>query len=77
MPSAGVSTFPPSAPNGIDPLRGIAQGPEHIRDAAPNLTDAQLKNAPHYTTGEEWKWDPARGRDIYEYYDVMPYWPMM
>ena len=23
-----------------------------------NLTDEQLKNAPHYATGEEWKWDP-------------------
>jgi len=42
-----------------------------------NLTDAQLKNAPHYATGEEWKWDPARGRDIYDYYGVAPYWPMM
>ena len=42
-----------------------------------NLTDEQLKNAPHYATGEEWKWDPARGRDIYDYYGVAPYWPMM
>ena len=42
-----------------------------------NLTDDQLKNAPHYATGEEWKWDPARGRDIYDYYGVAPYWPMM
>ena len=44
---------------------------------AAHLTDAQLKNAPHYATGEEWKWDPARGRDIYDYYGVAPYWPMM
>ena len=42
-----------------------------------NLTDEQLKNAPRYATGEEWKWDPARGRDIYDYYGVAPYWPMM
>jgi hypothetical protein len=42
-----------------------------------NLTDEQLKSAPHYATGEEWKWDPARGRDIYDYYGVAPYWPMM
>jgi hypothetical protein len=42
-----------------------------------NLTDAQLKNAPRYATGEEWKWDPERGRDIYDYYGVAPYWPMM
>src|SRR4029077_12077416 len=42
-----------------------------------NLTDEQLKNAPHYATGEEGKWDPAKGRDIYDYYGVAPYWPMM
>ena len=33
-----------------------------------NLTDEQLKNAPHYATGEEWKWDSARGRTISDYY---------
>jgi hypothetical protein len=42
-----------------------------------NLSDEQLKNAPHYATGEEWKWDRARGRDIYDYYGVPPYWPMI
>ena len=26
-----------------------------------NLTDEQLKNAPRYATGEEWKWDPRAG----------------
>ena len=41
-----------------------------------NITDAQLKNAPKYATGEEWKWDTARGRQIYDYYGVPPYWPM-
>ena len=45
--------------------------------ARAQLRDAQLQNAPHYATGEEWKWDPARGRDIYDYYGVAPYWPMM
>ena len=42
-----------------------------------NLTDEQLMNAPRYATGEEWKWDQSRGRDIYDYYGVAPYWPMM
>jgi hypothetical protein len=42
-----------------------------------NLTDDQLKNAPRYATGEDWKWDQAQGRDIYDYYGVAPYWPMM
>ncbi len=41
-----------------------------------NLTDSQLENAPKYATGEEWKWDPARGRQIYDYYGVPPYWPV-
>jgi hypothetical protein len=40
-----------------------------------NLTDEQLKNAPHYATGEEWKWDSVQGRAIYDYYGVAPYWP--
>ncbi len=42
-----------------------------------NLTDEQLKNAPHYATGEEWQWDSTRGRSIYDYYGVAPYWPAM
>jgi hypothetical protein len=42
-----------------------------------NVSDEQLKNAPHYATGEEWKWDTARGASIYDYYGVAPYWPMM
>ena len=41
-----------------------------------NVTDAQLKNAPKYSTGEEWKWDSAQGRTVYDYYGVPPYWPM-
>jgi len=40
-----------------------------------NITDEQLKNAPHYATGEEWKWDTAQGRRVYDYYGVAPYWP--
>ena len=38
---------------------------------------AQLKNAPHYATGEEWKWDRTQGQRIYDYYGVPPYWPLM
>jgi hypothetical protein len=41
-----------------------------------NITDEQLKHAPKYATGEEWKWDTARGQAIYNYYGVPPYWPM-
>ncbi len=40
-----------------------------------NISDKELENAPRYATGEEWKWDAARGRDIYGYYGVAPYWP--
>jgi hypothetical protein len=41
-----------------------------------NITDEQLKNAPRYATGEEWKWDTTQGQRIYDYYGVAPYWPM-
>ena len=41
-----------------------------------NVSDEQLKNAPKYATGEEWKWDASRGRTVYGYYGVPPYWPM-
>jgi hypothetical protein len=40
-----------------------------------NISDAELKKAPKYATGEEWKWDAVRGRTIYDYYGVPPYWP--
>jgi hypothetical protein len=41
-----------------------------------NVSDEQLKNAPKFATGEEWKWDPARGATVYNYYGVPPYWPV-
>jgi len=42
-----------------------------------NIPDEQLKNAPRYATGEEWKWDRMQGQRIYDYYGVPPYWPLM
>ena len=33
-----------------------------------DITDAQLKNAPRYATGEEWQWDAARDLQIHAYY---------
>jgi len=40
-----------------------------------NVSDEQLKNAPHLRTGESWD-DGNRDRDtmIYGYYGVPPYW---
>ena len=49
---------------------------EHLGGYEMNVTDQELKNAPKYATGEEWKWDPAQGRQVYDYYGVPPYWPM-
>ena len=43
----------------------------------PGRKQRRLKDRMRYATGEEWKWDQARGRDIYDYYGVAPYWPMM
>lgn len=40
-----------------------------------NITNEQLKNAPRYATGEEWKWDKARSQQLYDYYNI-PSWPV-
>jgi hypothetical protein len=39
-----------------------------------NISDEQLKNAPKFATGEEWKWDTTQGNQVYRYYGVPPYW---
>ena len=41
-----------------------------------NISDEQLKSAPHYATGEEWKWDRTQGQRIYDHYGVPPDWPL-
>jgi PRC-barrel domain len=40
-----------------------------------NITDAQLKGAPKYTTHENWDWQ-ARGRSVDDYYKTQPNWMM-
>jgi hypothetical protein len=40
-----------------------------------NITDAQLKGAPKYTTHENWDW-ANRSRAIDDYYKVQPGWMM-
>ena len=40
-----------------------------------NITDDELKNAPKFDPGAEAEWAGAdRGREIYAYYRVPPYW---
>jgi hypothetical protein len=41
-----------------------------------NVTDDQLRNAPHYATGEEWQWDAERGKQIQDYYSAPLPWPV-
>ena len=41
-----------------------------------NISAAELKKAPKYSRGEEGQWALRRGRQIYDYYGVPPYWPM-
>lgn len=41
-----------------------------------NVSDEELKNAPKFQTGQEWEWDPDKGRMIYDYYGIPPYWTM-
>jgi len=39
-----------------------------------NVTEQQLKGAPHYGRSDNWDWsDPARGRSVYDYYGAAPY----
>lgn len=36
-----------------------------------NITDAELKNAPHFDPGKEWNWaDPTMNKQVYDYYRV-------
>ena len=40
-----------------------------------NVSEQQLKGAPKYSKHESWDWnDQARGRKVYDYYGVAPYW---
>ena len=40
-----------------------------------NLSEQQLKGAPKYSKHETWDWsDQARGKRVYDYYGVGPYW---
>lgn len=40
-----------------------------------NVTDEQLKGAPHYDAAGDWDWaDFDRGRAVYNYYGLVPYW---
>lgn len=40
-----------------------------------NITDQQLKGAPHYGRAESWDWsDRTRGQKIFDYYGTTPYW---
>jgi len=39
-----------------------------------NVTEQQLKGAPHYGRSDNWDWsDPARGRSVYDHYGAAPY----
>lgn len=36
-----------------------------------NISDAELKNAPHFDPGKEYDWaDPAANKQVYDYYRV-------
>src|SRR5262250_214803 len=40
-----------------------------------NISEQQLKGAPKYSKHETWDWnDQTRGRKVYDYYGVTPYW---
>lgn len=39
-----------------------------------NITDAELKAAPHFDPGKEYSWDTLQGQKIYGHYGVPTYW---
>src|SRR5438046_5530608 len=40
-----------------------------------NIGEQQLKGAPKYSKHQSWDWsDRERGRQVYDYYGVAPYW---
>jgi hypothetical protein len=40
-----------------------------------NITDEQLKGAPHYADESDWDWSSYdQGRTVYNYYGLVPYW---
>lgn len=40
-----------------------------------NITDAELKAAPHFDPGKEYNWsDPVQGQKVYGHYGVPAYW---
>ncbi len=47
---------------------------EDLGGYAVNIADDQLKNAPNYAAGSDWDWaDTQTGRDVYDYYGVVPW----
>jgi sporulation protein YlmC with PRC-barrel domain len=39
-----------------------------------NITDEELKAAPHFDPGKEYSWDTVQGQKIYGHYGVPTYW---
>jgi hypothetical protein len=40
-----------------------------------NISEQQLKGAPKFSKHETWDWsDQARGKQVYDYYGVGPFW---
>jgi sporulation protein YlmC with PRC-barrel domain len=39
-----------------------------------NVSDKELQGAPKYDPDQEWAWDRAQDRKVYDYYGVPGYW---
>ncbi|OLP59509.1 photosystem reaction center subunit H [Xaviernesmea oryzae] len=47
---------------------------ERLSGYRTDLTREQVEKAPKYRSDEDYQWDAANGRRVYDYYGVPPYW---
>jgi hypothetical protein len=39
-----------------------------------NISEQELKGAPKFAAGSDWSWDETKGKEVYDYYRIRPYW---
>ncbi|WDR06323.1 PRC-barrel domain-containing protein [Devosia rhodophyticola] len=47
---------------------------EDLNGYSVDVTKEQLEGAPKYHDEDDYVWTPERGRQVYDYYGIAPYW---